>query len=95
MRSKGRFQVFDYYSSNKVETFNMWLDAGKDWDKVSIQVERIHAADTEAKRGWIAVQGKDIRKTHESTKAETIIQLRKSTGMWYPSEDFENDDDDA
>lgn len=73
----------------------MWLDSGKDWDKVTLMVERVHAAETEAKRGWIAVQGKDIKKNHDAAKADALIQLRKTTGMWYPSEDFENDDDDA
>lgn len=94
-RSKNRFRCHDYYESNRIDLFNMWLDCDKSWDKVILEVERIHKLKSEAKRGWVAVQGKDIKRTHDDDKAKALIASRKASGLWYPSEDFENDDDDA
>lgn len=95
MRSKGRFKVHEYYSANKVECFNMWLDSQKSWDTVALKVERMHSESVESTKGWVAQQGKDIKKTHSEEKAEAIFKLRKASGLWYPSEDFENDDDET
>lgn len=94
-RSKDRFKVYDFYSANKTECFNMWLECNKDWNKVSSAVERLHESSTEGKRGWIATQGKDIRKTHDADKADQVIAARKASGMWFQSEDFPDDDDAA
>ena len=49
---------------------------------------------TESKRGMVAVQGKDIRKSHTKEKADAIIAARKASGLWYASEDFEHDEDE-
>ena len=62
VRSKGRFKVHEYYSANKVECFNMWLDSQKCWDTVAIKVERMHSESVESTKGWVAQQGKDIKK---------------------------------
>lgn len=95
VRSKDRFKVHDYYQSNRIDCFNMWLDCDKNWDKVQLEVERLHAQETEAKQGVIAVQGKTIKQTHSSEKATAIIAARKTTGMWYESEDFPGDEDET
>ena len=87
--------MHEYYTQNKVDCFNMWLDSGKDWDKVSLSVARIHAQHTESKRGWIAQQGKEIKKNHSETKAKAIFAARKAAGLWYPSDDFEDDEDET
>ena len=94
VRSKGRFKVHEYYEGNKVECFNMWLDCDKNWDRVQLEVERQHEQRVEAERGWVATQGKDIRKTHTEEKAEQLFKSRKAAGLWYPSEDFEGDNDE-
>ena len=78
VRSKDRFKVHDYYQSNRIDCFNMWLDCDKNWDKVQLEVERLHAQETEAKQGVIAVQGKTIKETHSSEKAAAIIAARKT-----------------
>ena len=95
VRSNGRFKVHDFFSAQKVECFNLWLDSGKSWDTVKLKVERMHAESVESTRGWVAQQGKDIRKNHSDEKAEAIFKARKASGLWYPSEDFPDDDDDT
>ena len=87
-RSKEKYRVYEYYQSNRVELFNLWLDENKSWDAVALSVERIHKQQNESKRGWITIQGKELKKSHEPAKLEKLIQLRKSSGMWYESEDF-------
>lgn len=95
VRSKGRFKVHDFYQNNRIDCFNMWLDCEKNWDQVSLAVERLHQHETEAKQGMIAIQGKTIKATHSKEKADAIIEARKQNGMWYASEDFPDDDDDT
>ena len=95
VRSKGRFKVHEFYEANKIECFNMWLDSGKEWDQVKLKVDRLHEQRTEAKRGMIATQGKDLKKTHTEEKAQQIMAARKASGLWYPSDDFEGDDDET
>lgn len=87
--------MHEFYEGNKVECFNMWLDSGKEWDQVKIKVDRLHEQRTEAKRGMVAMQGKDIKKNHSEEKAQKIIAARKAAGLWYPSDDFEEDDDET
>lgn len=87
--------MYDYFASNKVECFNLWLDHNRDWDAVALEVQRIHEEGTEARRGWVATQGKTIRETHDPEKAEQIISARKAAGMWYASDDFPEDDDET
>ena len=72
----------------------MWLDFDKDWDRVSLAVERMHRQETEAKQGMVAVQGETLKDTHSKEKAEAIIASRKASGMWYESEDFPDDPDE-
>ena len=62
---------------------------------MKLHVERLHEQRTEAKRGMIAVQGKELKRTHTEEKAQKIIDARKASGLWYPSEDFEGDDDET
>lgn len=50
VRSKERFRVHDFFQSNKVECFNMWLDSGKSWDEAALQVERLHKVKNESAR---------------------------------------------
>jgi len=95
VRSKGRFKVHDFYQSNRIDCFNMWLDYDKNWDQVSLAVERLHRQETESKQGLVAVQGKTIKQSHSLEKATAIMESRKSNGMWYQSEDFPDDPDEA
>ena len=94
-RSKERFKVHEYYQSNKLECFNMWLNSGKSWDAVALQVERSHQQQHESTQGWISVQGKEIKKQFNEEKAASLIASRKQSGMYYESTDFPNDDDET
>ena len=94
VRSKQRFRVHNYFQSNKVELFNIWLDEGKNWDRTCLEVSRIQSQTNEAKKGWISMQGKDIKKQYDEQKAKRIIESRVSAGLYYECEDFPQDEDD-
>ena len=87
--------MHDFFQNNKVECFNLWLDSNKNWDSVLLSVERSHSLKNEASKGWITVQGKELRKTHEGDKADKIMAIRKASGMWFASQDFPDDDEES
>lgn len=95
VRSKERFKVHEFFASNRVELFNMWLDQGKNWDATVLAVKRKHLTKNQAIQGMTAVQGKDIKKQYTPDKATAIIQSRKTSGMWYPCQDFPDDEDET
>lgn len=92
VRSKGRFKVHEYFQSNKLECFNMWLDCDKSWDETALQVERIQKNEVKSKRGWVAVQGTKLVEQRGKEKAEKIIKSRRESGMYYNDEDFPDDE---
>ena len=57
-------------------------------------VRRERAAVTTGRNQWQAVQGKQIKKEYSAEKAAEIISKRRSQGLWYPDEDFGEDEDD-
>jgi len=86
----------DYYTSSKVELFNMWLDSGKDWSAVELTVERIQEQKSISKKGWVAVQGKELKKRYSTEeKWEAVKTDRKNRGLFYEDDDFPDDDDDT
>ena len=96
--SKGKMPVAlsDYCRTNKLDLFNMWLDSDKSWDKVKLQVERKTQGTDTTKKGWEAVQGKELRKRFDDEeKFKKLIASRKSAGMYYEDEDFPGDDDES
>ena len=94
VRSNGRFKVHDFYQNSKLECFNMWLDCGKSWDAVALQVKRKHEEETESSRGWIAKQGRTLKEEKGAEKAAKIMQARRNAGMYYEDEDFPGDEDE-
>ena len=95
VRSQGRFRVHDYFTNNKIDCFNMWLDQGKSWDNVVLAVSRLHTTQNESTKGMTSIQGKDLKQTHTPEKYEALIKARKESGMWYPSTDFPDDPDET
>ena len=96
--AKGKMpaSLSDYYQSNKTDLFGLWLDAKKDWAKVQVEVTRIQEQKNTAQRGWTAVQGKVLKKRYETKeKWEKVKESRKSAGLYYPDDDFPEDDDEA
>eukprot|EP00435_Cladocopium_sp_Y103_P029566 s936_g7.t1 len=85
----------DYYQSSKVELFNLWLDAGHDWSKTQMQVERVNQQKHTAQRGWVAIQGKELKKRYTEEKWEQVKESRKKAGLYYQDDDFPDDDDDT
>lgn len=95
VRSKERYRIHSYYQSNKLELFGIFLDSGCCWDTTCLAVERKQSQTNEAKRGWIAKRGKDIKIEYGEEKGLQIIASRTSAGLYYESEDFPNDADDT
>ena len=95
VRSKERFRVHDYFQANKVELFNFWLDSNQSWDACQLHVQRSQEHENESKRGWVSVQGRDIRAKYPEAKAKQLMDARKADGMYYEDPDFPGDDDDS
>ena len=96
-QSKKKFpcQLADYYSSSKVELFNLWLDAKGDWQETKLAVERKMEAKNTSKQGWKAVQGKELRGKYDETKFTKLITSRRDAGLFYEDPDFPGDVDET
>ena len=88
VRSKERFRMFDYFQSNKVELFNIWLDSGKNWDQCQLHVKRSQESRNSSTRGWTSIQGRDIKAKYPAEKAKTLMETRYNAGMYYDDPDF-------
>jgi hypothetical protein len=86
--------VHEFYSSNRLELFNMWLDCQKNWDNLVLQVERKHEQIHAAKSGWVAMQGRDIKAKLGEEKAAQVIKSRTEAGLYYEDADFPECEDD-
>ena len=94
-RSKFPVQLSEFYTTNKIELFNFWLDSGRDWQSCVLKVERTVEAKNRATKGWEAVQGKDLRKQYTTKeKFDKVVEARKSAGLYYEDDDFPGDIDD-
>lgn len=87
--------MHEFFASNKVELFNMWLDADKSWDHTVLAVERKHQQKSTAKTGWVAQQGRDIKARLGEEKGAAIIKARTDSGMFYKDPDFPDSIDDS
>ena len=92
VRSKERFKVFDFYQSNKLDLFAIWLDSDMSWDKACLQVERLHKTTNEATKGWIAVKGKKIIAEYGETKGRQLMASRMQSSLYYDDDDFPQDE---
>ena len=86
--------MHEFYSSNRLELFNMWLDCQKNWDNLVLQVERKHEQIHAAKSGWVAMQGRDIKAKLGEEKAAQVIKSRTEAGLYYEDADFPECEDD-
>ena len=84
-------------ASQKTDLFGMWLDSNRDWTKCQLLLERKIKQEHEAEKGWCAIQGRDLKLKYQNTpeKAEKLMATRKSQGLWYPDDDFPDDDDES
>lgn len=96
-RAKSSTVLADHLATSKVEMFNMWMDSGKDWSQTTMTLERKNSLKNQSVKGYEAIQGKELRKrfVDNPEKYDRLISQRKTTGMFYPDEDFPNDDDDS
>ena len=58
-------------------------------------MERIQSQVNVAKKGWVSVQGKTLKKQYSSEKAKDIIEKGIASGMYYDCDLFPNDEDDT
>lgn len=91
-------QVSEYAqnAANKTCLFGMWLDSGKDWNQCSLTLERTLKQKNESEKGWCAVQGRELKKKYEGNpkKYQKLVESRKKSGLWYPDDDFPDDDEE-
>ena len=82
--------------SKKKELFNLWLDAGQDWTDTQVSLDRKLTQRNQSKRGWTAIQGKDLKKRYEDNpeKYKTVIASRRANGLFYEDADFPTDPDE-
>ena len=83
------------FTRNKNNLFNMWLDAGRDWTKTEILVERTHSQETLSRKQMVAKKAKDIIKEWGEKKGKELIQKRREAGLWYADEDYPTDPEDG
>jgi hypothetical protein len=85
----------EYFVTNKTKLFNLWCDQGRDWAKCVLVLERKQEQRNTAQRGWVAVQGKDLKKKYATDEQyKKVIADRYSKGLYYDCEDFPDDADD-
>ena len=84
----------DSYQNNKTELFNMWLDSDFSWSACALAVERKHQESNAAKKGWKAIQGKELKQRYTPEKWEQVKNRRLEQGLYYKDDDFPDDDDD-
>lgn len=84
-------------AANKQDLFGMWLDSGKDWKECSVILERKVSQKSQAEKGWTAIQGRELlARYHDNPeKAEKLMQSRRDSGLWYPDDDFPDDEKES
>ena len=75
----------------KHELFNLWLDNGMDWDKVTCHVEREQATKNLSRKQWTAIQAKVLKEKLTPERFEEIIKKRMDAGLFYKDDDYPND----
>ncbi|CAK9073155.1 unnamed protein product [Durusdinium trenchii] len=91
VRSKERFRMTDYFNSNKVELFNFWLDSEKSWDACALHVQRLHETKHQSKKGWVAIQGRELVTKYGEDRAKEIMNRRTEEGMYYKDDLYPDD----
>ena len=88
-------QLSDMYLSSKQELFNIWVESGRDWSKCQMEVERKQEAKNIGKRGWKAIQAKELKEKYTTEKFEKFKASRLASGLFYKDPDFPDDEDDS
>ena len=88
-------QLSDMYLSSKQELFNIWVESGRDWSKCQMEVERKQEAKNIGKRGWKAIQAKELKQKYTPEKFEKFKASRLASGLFYKDPDFPDDEDDS
>ncbi len=81
-------------SSGKLDLFNLWCDSDRDWDSVKLEVERRAELKNTTKKGFEAIQGKELRQKLTPEKFTQLVASRRASGMFYEDEDFPGDEDE-
>lgn len=94
-KSKMPSNLADYFCTKKTECFNLWLEAGCDWDSCAMEFERLQEQKSQTKRSLKAVQGKVLKERYTAEKWEKVKKARKDANMFYWDDDFPDDEDEA
>lgn len=94
-KTKMPIALNDTYQASKTELFNMWLDSNYSWSACALAVERKHQESNTAKKGWKAIQGKELKNRYTAEKWEQVKKKRLEQGLYYKDDDFPDDDDET
>ncbi|CAK8985783.1 unnamed protein product [Durusdinium trenchii] len=76
----------------KTELFNLWLENGRDWDKVACVVERQTETKNLARKQWTAVQAKTLKASMPEDRFQDLIKKRTEAGLYYKDDDYPDDE---
>lgn len=94
-KSKMPIQLNEMYATQKQELFNLWMDCDKSWSKCTFEIDRRQQVSNTASRGWTSIQGKELKLKYSEEKWEQIKRKRKEQNLYYPDDDFPDDDDET
>ena len=82
---------------NKQDLFVTWMESGRNWDHVTLSVQRSMEQRNRSRSGWIAKQGKVLKEEwkNDLPKLEGLLKARTDAGLCYDDPDFPGDEDVA
>ncbi|CAJ1399311.1 unnamed protein product [Effrenium voratum] len=83
------------YQTNKGDLFEKWLEGNKDWGQAELLVQRSASNTNLNRKQWQAVKGRTLKEDYGEEKARKLMELRRSSGLWYADEDFPDDTEEA
>ena len=72
----------------------MWLENDMSRDRVQCVVERQQTSSNLSRKEWVAVQAKDLKTRLPEDRFNELIKRRTEAGLYYPDEDYPDDDMD-
>lgn len=81
------------FRREKLSLFGMWLDAEKDWKKVTLTIEQSKEKENISRKQWTAHQARDLEKVYGDEWPE-LKQKREAAGLYYQDDDFPDNPQD-
>lgn len=88
-------ELHGQFKKQKLSLFGLWLDCGKKWDKVLLQVQQEQESVNLSRAQWMAAQAKDLKAKLPKEKFEELGKKRLEAGLYYEDKDFPDDPEDC